>query len=77
MKENINEGKPYIICDIGGGTVDICTHRKNNIGICLMSNGVHPLRENKDKLNAVRPIITDKIYADYVGIEKNKMYTKK
>ena len=24
----INEGKPYIICDIGAGTVDICTHRK-------------------------------------------------
>ena len=24
----ISEGKPYIICDIGGGTVDICTHRK-------------------------------------------------
>ena len=29
--KNINEGKPYIICDIGGGTVDICTHRKTNI----------------------------------------------
>ena len=25
---NISEGKPYIICDIGAGTVDICTHRK-------------------------------------------------
>ena len=24
----INEWKPYIICDIGAGTVDICTHRK-------------------------------------------------
>ena len=24
----ISEGKPYIICDIGAGTVDICTHRK-------------------------------------------------
>ena len=21
-------GKPYIFCDIGAGTVDICTHRK-------------------------------------------------
>ena len=32
LKENpdINEGKPYIICDIGGGTVDICTHKKNS-----------------------------------------------
>ena len=29
--QNINEGKPYIICDIGGGTVDICTHKKTNI----------------------------------------------
>ena len=29
--QNINQGKPYIICDIGGGTVDICTHRKTNI----------------------------------------------
>ena len=29
--QNINEGKPYIICDIGGGTVDICTHRKTYI----------------------------------------------
>ena len=26
--EHIQEGKPYIICDIGAGTVDICTHRK-------------------------------------------------
>ena len=26
--EHIKEGKPYIICDIGGGTVDICTHRR-------------------------------------------------
>ena len=25
----INDGKPYIICDIGAGTVDICTHRRN------------------------------------------------
>jgi molecular chaperone DnaK (HSP70) len=24
----INSGNPYIICDIGAGTVDICTHRK-------------------------------------------------
>ena len=24
----INGGNPYIICDIGEGTVDICTHRK-------------------------------------------------
>ena len=24
----INSGKPYIICDIGAGTVDICTHKK-------------------------------------------------
>ena len=30
-EENINGGKPYIVCDIGGGTVDICTHRKVNI----------------------------------------------
>ena len=26
--DNIMQGKPYIICDIGAGTVDICTHRK-------------------------------------------------
>ena len=26
--QHIEEGKPYIICDIGAGTVDICTHRK-------------------------------------------------
>ena len=24
----INSGKPYIICDVGAGTVDICTHKK-------------------------------------------------
>ena len=24
----INSGNPYIICDIGAGTVDICTHKK-------------------------------------------------
>ena len=27
---HIDQGKPYIICDIGAGTVDICTHRKLN-----------------------------------------------
>ena len=42
-----------------------------------MANGVHPLRENKDKLNAVRPIITDYIYDDYVENEKHKTYIKK
>ena len=26
--DHMNSGKPYIICDIGAGTVDICTHRK-------------------------------------------------
>ena len=26
--DHINRGEPYIICDIGAGTVDICTHRK-------------------------------------------------
>ena len=26
--DHITQGKPYIICDIGAGTVDICTHRK-------------------------------------------------
>ena len=26
--KNINNGLPYVICDIGAGTVDICTHRK-------------------------------------------------
>ena len=26
--KNININKPFIICDIGAGTVDICTHRK-------------------------------------------------
>ena len=26
--DHIKNGKPYIICDIGAGTVDICTHRK-------------------------------------------------
>ena len=26
--EHMNSGKPYIICDIGAGTLDICTHRK-------------------------------------------------
>ena len=25
---HIEQGSPYIICDIGAGTVDICTHRK-------------------------------------------------
>ena len=30
---NIDQGKPYIICDIGAGTVDICTHRKLNNNI--------------------------------------------
>ena len=24
----ISDGKPYIICDIGAGTVDICTHKR-------------------------------------------------
>ena len=73
----IDEKNDDIISFHGFSGPSISLDRKNNIGICLMSNGVHPLRENKDKLNAVRPIITDKIYADYVGIETNKTYTKK
>ena len=26
--QHINASKPYIVCDIGAGTVDICTHRR-------------------------------------------------
>ena len=32
-QQNINGGQPYIVCDIGGGKVDICTHRKINISL--------------------------------------------
>ena len=27
----INDENPYIICDIGAGTADICTHKKINV----------------------------------------------
>ena len=40
----------------------ISIDRKNDIGICIMSNSVHPVRENKDKLNAVRPMISEEVY---------------
>lgn len=51
----------------------ISLDRDNNMGICLMSNSVHPLRENRTTLNTVRPIITDMIYNDY----ENKKSIKK
>lgn len=41
-----------------------------------MKYKMYNINKLKEKI-AVRPIITDKIYADYVGIETNKTYTKK
>ena len=73
----INEKNANIISFHGFSGPSISLDRQNNIGICLMSNSVHPLRENKDKLNVVRPIITDKIYDDYIGIDQSQSYTKK
>lgn len=73
----INGKNNSIISFHGFSGPSISLDKDNNIGICLMSNGVHPLRENKDKLNAVRPIITDSIYDDYIGGEKHQSYTKK
>ena len=37
---NINRDNPYIICDIGAGTADICTHRKiiDDSSIIIMPN---------------------------------------
>ena len=72
----INEKNDHIISFHGFAGPSISLDRKNNIGICLMSNSVHPLRENKDKLNAVRPIITDMIYDDYIDLTKSKTYIK-
>lgn len=40
----------------------ISIDRTNDIGIAILSNSVHPIRENKDKLNALRPSITNEIY---------------
>ena len=40
--------------------------RTNDIGIAILSNSVHPLRENKDKLNQYRPLITNEIYKSKV-----------
>ena len=45
----------------------ISLDRENNIGICLLSNSVHPLRNNREKLKKLRPTITDKIYDDYIN----------
>ena len=70
----INEKNDDIISFHGFSGPSISLDRKNNIGICLMSNSVHPVRENKDKLNAARPIITDMIYEDYID---SKQYMKK
>ncbi len=53
----------------------ISLDRENNIGICLMSNSVHPLRENRTMLNTVRPTITDLIYEDYID-NKTRTYKK-
>lgn len=53
----------------------ISLDRENNMGICLMSNSVHPIRENRTILNTVRPIITDLIYEDY-NDNKPKTYKK-
>ena len=40
----------------------ISIDRTNNIGIGILSNSVHPIRENKDKLNFYRPLITEEVY---------------
>ena len=45
----------------------ISLDRENNIGICLMANSVHPLRENKDNLNSERQNISRLIYSDYTN----------
>lgn len=76
-KFTINEKNDNIIFFHGFAGPSISLDRQNNIGICLMSNSVHPLRENKDKLNAVRPIITDLIYDDYIDTKQSKVYIKK
>lgn len=54
----------------------ISLDRDNHLGICQMSNSVHPIRQNKNKMNKERPIITDLIYDDYVGPQLRKYKSK-
>ena len=57
----IEEGNPYIICDIGAGTVDLCTHRK------IMKNN-----ETSELIEEYPPI-----GGDYGGNEINKEFIKR
>lgn len=71
----IQRGTPNIISFHGFAGPSMSLDKDNNMGICLLSNSVHPIRENKDNLNAERVNISNIIYDDY-GIdnqEKNKV----
>ena len=63
----IKQKNDNIISFHGFTGTSISLDRENNIGICLLSNSIHPLRENREKLKALRPTITDKIYDDYIN----------
>ena len=63
----IKQKNDNIISFHGFTGTSISLDREDNIGICLLSNSVHPLRENREKLKTLRPTITDKIYDDYIN----------
>lgn len=59
--QHINEGQPFIVCDIGAGTVDICTHRR--------------IIENRETLELIEEY--PPIGGDYGGHKINEEFIKR
>ena len=69
----MQEGRPYIVCDIGAGTVDICTHRrilKNTETIEL--NEEYPPLGGDYGGNKINEEFINKFIVDIFGKEKVK-----
>lgn len=62
--------KKNIISFSGFTGPSISIDRENNIGIVLLTNRIHPSRDNK-KLSSLRPIIYEQIYEE-LNLDKNK-----
>ena len=74
----MQEGRPYIVCDIGAGTVDICTHRrilKNTETIEL--NEEYPPLGGDYGGNKINEEFINKFIVDIFGKEKVKKAPKR
>ena len=76
VDNNINSNDPYIICDVGAGTVDICTHKKiaNDYSI------LEPLNSQSDKKEIFNSALIEEyppIGGDYGGNAINEEFIKR